>query len=96
MHRIHVLFSYLSNCDNGSEDKFCFTSDCRNSFNCKLKKLINARIIIFYSLSDALCSHEKSAEIKHFQYHTFIDMCSILIWLNLQVGIEFLLRNIES
>ena len=41
-----------------SEDNFCFISDCRNAFYCKLKKLINEQIIIFYSPSNALCSPE--------------------------------------
>ena len=35
---------------------FCFISGCGNSFNCKLKKLINEQIVIFYSSSHALCS----------------------------------------
>ena len=32
-----------------TEDNLCFISGFRNSFNCKLKKLINEQIIIFYS-----------------------------------------------
>ena len=32
-----------------TEDNFCFISDCGNSFNCKLQKLINEQIVIFYS-----------------------------------------------
>ena len=35
---------------------FCFFSDCRNSFSCKLKKLINEQIIIFHTLSNEFCS----------------------------------------
>ena len=35
---------------------FCFVSGCGNSFNCKLKKLLNEQIVIFYSWSNALCS----------------------------------------
>ena len=41
------------------EDNFCFISDCRNSFNCKLKKLINEQIIVFYSPSNPLCSSDE-------------------------------------
>ena len=39
-----------------TEDNLRFISDWRNSFNCKLKNLINKQIIIFYSTSNALCS----------------------------------------
>ena len=55
-----------------TEDNFWFASDCRNSFNCKLKKLVNEQIIIFYSPSNTLCSSDKSVHIKHFNHHTFI------------------------
>ena len=48
-----------------TEDNFCFISDCKNSFNCKLKKFINKQIIIFYSPSNALCLSGKSVK-----YHT--------------------------
>ena len=48
-----------------TEDNFCLISDCRNSFNWKFKKLINEQIIIFYSPSNALCSSNKSVQIKH-------------------------------
>ena len=48
----------------GTEANFCFISDCRNSFNWKLKKLVSKQIIIFYSLSNALWSSEKSVQIK--------------------------------
>ena len=48
-----------------TEDNLCFISDCKNSFNCKLKKFINKQIIIFYSPSNALCLSEKSVK-----YHT--------------------------
>ena len=44
MHRIPLLFlvSYCSSAsDFLTEDNFFFISNCRNSFNCKLKKLIN-------------------------------------------------------
>ena len=42
-----------------TEDSFSFISDCGNSFNCKLKRLINHQIIIFYSPSNALCSSDE-------------------------------------
>ena len=54
------------------EDNFSFISDCRNSFDCKLQKLINEQIIIFNSPSNALCSSGESAEAKHFKHHTSI------------------------
>ena len=63
---------------------FCFVFDCRDSFNCKLKKLINEQIIIFYSSSNALCSFDESVQIKHAKHHAFIGMISFSIWFNLQ------------
>ena len=69
-----------------TEDSFCFTSDSRNSFNCKLKKLINEQIINFYNPSNALSSSHQSVEIKFFfKYHTFIGRCSLSSWFNLQI-----------
>ena len=47
-----------------TEDNFCFISDCGNSFNCKLKKLINEQIVIFYSPSNALCLSDEDVQIK--------------------------------
>ena len=35
------------------EGNFCFTSDCRYFFNCKVKKFINEQITNFYSPSNA-------------------------------------------
>ena len=66
-----------------TEGNFCFISDCGNSFNCKLKKLIKEQISIFYSPSNALCSSDESVQIKHFKHHTFIGMFSP--WFNLQI-----------
>ena len=43
-----------------AEDNFCFISDCLNSINSKLKKLINEQIIISYIPSNAVCSSDKS------------------------------------
>ena len=56
IHRMHLLLYFLipiatmqgSFC---TKDNFCFICDCRNSFNCKLKKLTNEQKIIFYSPS---------------------------------------------
>ena len=62
------------------EDNFCFISDYRNSFNCKLKK----QRIIFYSPSNVICSSDESVPIKHFKEHTFFGMCSLSTWFNLQ------------
>ena len=70
---------------------FCFISDCRNSFNCfflfihSFIQLINKQIIIFYSPSNALCSSDKSVQIKHFKYHIFIGICYLYKWFNLQI-----------
>ena len=58
-----------------NEDKFCFLSGCRNSFNCKLKKAYKrANIIITYSPSNIICSSDESTQIKHFKHHTFIGI----------------------
>ena len=77
---------------------FCFISDCRNSCNCKLKKLINKQIIIFYSPSNALCSSDESVQIKQHtdkhhtdKQHTFIGMFSLSTCFNMQS--EFLLMT---
>ena len=49
-----------------TEDNFCFISDRRNLFNCKLKKIINEQLTIFYSPSNTLCCSHKSVQIKIF------------------------------
>ena len=57
-----------------SEDNFCFISDCRNAFYCKLKKLINEQIIIFYSPSNALTSSDESVQnilTSYFNWYIF-------------------------
>ena len=59
--RVQVIF--------WTENNFCFISDCRNPFSCKLKKLINEQIIIFYNPSNALCSSDKFVPMKNFKYH---------------------------
>ena len=46
------------------ENNLCFVSDCKNSFICKLKKLLNDKIIIFYSPSNTLCSSDESVQKK--------------------------------
>ena len=66
-----------------TEDNFCVISDCRNSFNCKLKKLINEQKI-FYSPSNGLCSSDEIVKINYFKYYTFIGTCSLVTWFNLQ------------
>ena len=63
-----------------TEDNFGFISDSRDSFNCKLKKLIREQIITFYSPSNALVHL-----MKHLKHHTFIGMCSLFTWFNLQI-----------
>ena len=65
--------------------QFCFISDCGNSFNCKLKKLINEQIVRFYSPSNAICWSDESVQIKHFKHHAFIGMCSYFTWFNLKI-----------
>ena len=67
-----------------TEDNFCFISDCKNLFKCKLQKFINEQVIVFYSPSNALCSSDKSVQVKHFK-HTFIGMCLLSTWFNLQI-----------
>ena len=73
-------------------DNFCFISDGRNSFNCKLKKLINEQIIIFYSTSNALGSSEESVKIEHFKHHTW---CVFPFHLIPSANIEFLLMKTD-
>ena len=60
-----------------TEDNFCFISNYRNSFNLKIKKIINEQIIIFYSPSDMLCSSDESVNIELFKQPTFTGMCSL-------------------
>ena len=80
---------FISNCNNASnfwtEGNFCIISDCRNSFDYKLKNFISEQIIIFYSSLNAVCSFDKSVQIKSFKHHTFISMCSLFTWFNLQI-----------
>ena len=57
-----------------TQDNFCNIFDFRNSFNCKLKKLLNDQIIICYSPLNALCSSDESVQKKHFKQHTFIGI----------------------
>ena len=45
-----------------SRRTFCSIFHCRNSFNCKLEKLMNEQIIIYYSPSNALCLSGKSMQ----------------------------------
>ena len=66
-----------------TEDNFHFISNCRNSFNCKLKKLINEQIIIFYSPSNVLCSSNESVQMSDFTHLTFLCMWSLFTWFNL-------------
>ena len=43
-----------------TEDNFCFVSDCRNLFDCRLKNIFNEKVlVIFYSPSNALCSSDE-------------------------------------
>ena len=67
------------------EDISCFTSDCRNSFNCQLKKFINGQVNIYYSPANVLSLSDESIQIKHFKDHTVIGMYSLFIWFNLQI-----------
>lgn len=88
MHRIPLLFlvSYCSSAsDFLTEDNFFFISNCRNSFNCELKKFIKEQIIFFYSLSHVFCSSGKSVQIDHFKHHTSIVLCSLFTWFYLLI-----------
>ena len=68
-----------------TENNFYFIFDCRNSFNCKLKKLINEQTIIFYSPSSVLCSSDKSVQVIPFKHHALIGMISLFTWFNLPI-----------
>ena len=65
----HAHYFLISNCVIQvifwTEDNLCFISGFRNSFNCKLKKLINEQIIIFYSSSNAPGSSDESVQKNH-------------------------------
>ena len=45
----------------------------------------NKQTIIFYIPSNALCSSDKSIQIKHFNHHTSIGKYFFSTWLNLQL-----------
>ena len=84
----YTYYFLIGNCSNTSDfwtkDNLCFISDCRNSFDCKLKSL-SEQLIIFYNPSNTLSSSDESVQIKHFKHHTFIGMCSLFAWLNLRI-----------
>ena len=53
----YTYYFLIGNCSNARDFlnwSFCFIFDCMNSVNCRLKKLINEQIIIFYSPSNYL------------------------------------------
>ena len=85
----YIYYFLIKNWSNArdfwTEDKFCFISDCWNSCNCKIKGSINRQIIVFSSPSNALCSSDKSIQIKYFNHHTFIRMCSLFTRFNVKV-----------
>ena len=55
-----------------TEYNFRFFSDCKNSVNCKLKKLINEQIIISYRSSDALSADKNEfTQIKTRYFNSF-------------------------
>ena len=66
-----------------SRRTFCSIFHCRNSFNCKLEKLMNEQIIIYYSPSNALCLSDKSMQKN--RRHTLFGICSLSSWFNLQI-----------
>ena len=74
-----------------TKDNFCFISNRNNIFNCKLNKLINEQVIIFYSASNARCSSDKWVQIKHFKHHTSIGMRQLVQPANT----EFLLMKVQ-
>ena len=78
------------------EGSFCFTSDCRYFFNCKLKKFINEQITNFYNPSNTFCSSDESVQMKHFKHHTFIGICFLFTWFSMQTLNLCWWRHIES
>ena len=56
-----------------TEHDFCIISDCRNSFNNKRKN---------FNLANTQSSYEESLKEK---LHTFIGMCSLFNWFNMQI-----------
>ena len=57
---LNVLCTFNLRPVSAGKGNFCFISHCKNSFSCKLQKLINEQIIIIHSLSNVLCSSEES------------------------------------
>ena len=74
-----------------TEENIYVISDCRDSFNCKLKKLINEQIIIFYSPSKALYSSEESVQLNILRI--IISLFSAPFPLGLTASTEFLLMK---
>ena len=66
-----------------SERDFCIISDCRNSFNNKLKNLQTyEHAKNFFKPANTQFSSEESFKEKR---HTFIGMCSLFTWFNMQI-----------
>ena len=87
-HRIHLLFSYkpLQLCKWFFELKIIlFNFWLREFIKKQTQKVYTLANIYFCSLSNALCSSDKSVQIKNFKHHTFIGMCSLFTWSNLQI-----------
>ena len=66
-----------------TEDICIFISYCRSSFNCKLKKSINKQVI-FYN-SNAFYSSGECLQTNILKHRSFIGMCSLFNWSNLQL-----------
>ena len=86
----HTYYFLISNSSNTihfwTEDNFCCISDCCSSlFDCKLKKLINEQIVIFFSPSNAPCSYDEFIETKHVKHNTAIGMHFFFTWFNQQI-----------
>ena len=84
----HTYHFRVSNCSNASYllnwriSYFIFKKsffEIHSTANSKAYKRTNT---VFYSPSNALCSSDESAQIKHFKHHTFNGMCSLFTWFN--------------
>ena len=81
-----LIFFFISNYSNvgdfSIEDNFCIISDCRNSFNEKLKNLTEKQKQ-FSNPANSLCSSKPSLQMKHLKQHVSIRMCSFFTWFHL-------------
>ena len=86
----HIAYDFhFSNCSNASEflnwNNFCFISNCRNAFNCRLKQLIYCK---WFSIAHQMrFVHWRIPAVKTFRGSYFLCvLCSLVsifkYWIN--------------